>query len=79
VFAVVLSLAMNAGSYFFSDKIALRAMNAQPVGEQQFPELYRILHAPADAGAHRPAAAAGEYPQLVTPVLRDTPYFGCVT
>ncbi len=43
VFAVVLSLALNAGSYFFSDKIALRAMRAQPVTEAEFPELYAIV------------------------------------
>lgn len=43
VFAVVLSLAMNAGSYFFSDKIALRSMGARPVSEAEFPELYRIV------------------------------------
>lgn len=43
VFAVVLSLAMNAGSYFFSDRIALRSMGARPVSEAQFPELYRIV------------------------------------
>ncbi len=43
VFAVFLSLALNAGSYFFSDKIALRAMRAQPVTEAEFPALYRIV------------------------------------
>jgi heat shock protein HtpX len=43
VFAVFLSLALNAGSYFFSDKIALRAMRAQPVSEAEFPALYRIV------------------------------------
>ena len=43
IFAVVLSLALNAGSYFFSDKIALRAMRAQPVSEAQFPALYQIV------------------------------------
>jgi heat shock protein HtpX len=43
VLAVILSLALNAGSYFFSDKIALRAMGAQPVTEAEFPELYAIV------------------------------------
>ncbi|MEV4638361.1 zinc metalloprotease HtpX [Actinoplanes sp. NPDC049548] len=43
VFAVVLSLAMNAGTYFFSDKIALRSMGARPVSEAEFPALYQIV------------------------------------
>ncbi|GAB1689245.1 zinc metalloprotease HtpX [Krasilnikovia sp. M28-CT-15] len=43
VLAVVVSLAMNAGSYFLSDKIALRAMRAQPVTEAEFPALYEIV------------------------------------
>jgi heat shock protein HtpX len=43
VLAVVLSLALNAGSYFFSDKIALRSMRAQPVTEAEFPELYATV------------------------------------
>jgi heat shock protein HtpX len=43
VFAVVLSLALNAGSYFFSDKIALRSMGARPVSEAEFPALYQIV------------------------------------
>src|SRR3954447_24064049 len=43
VFAVFLSLALNAGSYFSSDRIALRAMRAQPVSEAEFPALYRIV------------------------------------
>ncbi|GAA0515926.1 protease HtpX [Paractinoplanes deccanensis] len=43
VFAVFLSLALNAGSYFFSDKLALRAMRAQPVSEAEFPALYQIV------------------------------------
>ncbi|MET8153708.1 zinc metalloprotease HtpX [Actinoplanes sp. NPDC049668] len=43
VFAVILSLALNAGTYFFSDRIALRSMRARPVSEAEFPELYRIV------------------------------------
>jgi heat shock protein HtpX len=43
VFAVILSLAVNAGSYFFSDKIALRAMHARPVTEAEFPEFHQIV------------------------------------
>ncbi|WP_434741750.1 zinc metalloprotease HtpX [Micromonospora sp. SH-82] len=43
VVAVVVSLVMNGVSYFFSDKIALRSMGAQPVSEAQFPELYRMV------------------------------------
>ncbi|RZU51891.1 heat shock protein HtpX [Krasilnikovia cinnamomea] len=43
VLAVVVSLAMNAGTYFFSDKIALRSMRARPVTEAEFPALYEIV------------------------------------
>jgi heat shock protein HtpX len=43
VIALFVSLAMNAVSYFWSDKIALRAMRARPVTEQQAPELYAIV------------------------------------
>ncbi|MGK5520714.1 zinc metalloprotease HtpX [Micromonospora sp. URMC 107] len=43
VIAVVLSLVMNGVTYFYSDKLALRSMRAQPVSEAQFPELYRMV------------------------------------
>jgi heat shock protein HtpX len=43
VFAVIISLALNAGTYFFSDKLALRAMRAKPVSEAEFPALYQIV------------------------------------
>jgi heat shock protein HtpX len=41
--ALVMSVAMNFASYFFSDKIALSMYRAQPVTREQSPELYRIL------------------------------------
>jgi heat shock protein HtpX len=43
VIAVFLSLAMNAFSYFYSDKLALRSMGARPVSPQQAPELYAMV------------------------------------
>ncbi|NMO56564.1 zinc metalloprotease HtpX [Actinoplanes sp. TBRC 11911] len=43
IFAVFLSLALNAGTYFFSDKLALRSMRAQPVSEAEFPALYQMV------------------------------------
>ncbi|MEV6299233.1 zinc metalloprotease HtpX [Actinoplanes sp. NPDC051861] len=43
VLAVLISLATNAVSYFWSDRIALRAMGARPVSEPEFPELYQIV------------------------------------
>lgn len=43
VIAVLVSLGMNAATYFWSDKIALRTMGAQPVTEQQLPQLYSMV------------------------------------
>ncbi|BAL85792.1 putative M48-family peptidase [Actinoplanes missouriensis 431] len=43
VVAVIISLATNAFSYFYSDKIALRSMGARPVSEAEFPELYTMV------------------------------------
>jgi heat shock protein HtpX len=43
VIAVFVSLGMNAFSYFFSDKLALRAMRARPVSEAEFPALYQMV------------------------------------
>ncbi|WP_433283450.1 zinc metalloprotease HtpX [Micromonospora sp. CA-244673] len=43
VIAVVVSLLMNGVTYFYSDKLALRSMRAQPVSEAQFPDLYRMV------------------------------------
>lgn len=41
--ALVISVAMNFGSYFFSDKIALMAYRAQPVSRAQAPRLYAMM------------------------------------
>jgi heat shock protein HtpX len=38
-----IAIAMNIGSYFFSDKIALRMANAQPLTPDKFPDAYRIM------------------------------------
>jgi heat shock protein HtpX len=38
-----LALAMNAFGYWYSDKLALRAMRARPVSEAEQPAMYRIV------------------------------------
>jgi heat shock protein HtpX len=43
VLAVFVSLVANAVSYFYSDKLALRAMGARPVTEAELPGLYAIV------------------------------------
>jgi heat shock protein HtpX len=41
--ALVIALAVNGFSYFFSDRIALRSMQARPVSEAQQPQMYAIV------------------------------------
>jgi heat shock protein HtpX len=43
VIALIISLVMNGVSYFYSDKLALRAMGARPVTEAQAPALYAMV------------------------------------
>jgi heat shock protein HtpX len=41
--AFVLAIAMNFGSYWFSDRIVLSMYGAQPITESQAPELHRMV------------------------------------
>jgi heat shock protein HtpX len=43
VIGLLLAVAMNAYSYFNSDRIALRTMRARPVSEAEQPAMYRIV------------------------------------
>jgi heat shock protein HtpX len=41
--ALAFAVVMNAISYFFSDKIALKSSGAQPVTREQLPRLYAVM------------------------------------
>ena len=41
--ALAFAIVMNAVSYFFSDKIALKTSGAQPVNREQLPRLYAVM------------------------------------
>jgi heat shock protein HtpX len=43
VIGLLLALALNGYAYFYSDRLALRAMRAQPVSEAMQPAMYRIV------------------------------------
>jgi heat shock protein HtpX len=49
VIALVLSLVMNGVSYFWSDKLALRAMGAREVSEAEAPQLHAMVRELATA------------------------------
>lgn len=58
IFGFVLAILMNFGSYWFSDRIALRMAGAHEVSEQEAPELHQIVAALArEAGLPKPRVA----------------------
>jgi heat shock protein HtpX len=64
VIAVFISLAMNAATYFWSDKIALRTMGARPVTEAEAPQLYAaVRELSAQSGHPMPRLYVSPTPQ----------------
>jgi heat shock protein HtpX len=58
IFAGILALVMNIGSYWFSDKLALRMTGAREVTPDEEPELHRIVdEVSAMAGMPKPKVA----------------------
>ncbi len=43
ILALVIAAVMNLGTYFFSDKIALKASGAQPISREDGPRIYQIV------------------------------------
>lgn len=55
IFAFILSMAMNIGSYWFSDKLALQMTGAREVSQDEAPDLHRIVdNVVAMAGMPKP-------------------------
>lgn len=43
IYALIFSLVLNAGMYFFSDKLALSSSGAKPLSKSQNPEVYKMV------------------------------------
>jgi heat shock protein HtpX len=61
---LVVAIVVNGIAYFYSDKLAIRAADAEPVTEAQFPELHQIVRGLADrAGIPMPRLYVSPSPQ----------------
>jgi heat shock protein HtpX len=62
---LVVALAMNFFSYFYSDKLAIKMARAQPMDEARFPDVYRMVRDLAQkAGEPMPRLYISPSPQL---------------
>src|ERR1700760_1155639 len=66
---LVIALLINAGSYFFSDKLALAASRAKPIDESEAPRLYQMVRELTT----RAGPAPRHDPQRSAERLRDRP------
>ena len=63
-FALVMAFGMNFIAYWFSDRIVLRMYRAQPVTEEEAPELLAMVRRLA-LQAELPMPAAPELPEIL--------------
>jgi heat shock protein HtpX len=62
---LVVALAMNFFSYFYSDKLAIKMARAEPMDERRYPDVYAIVRALAQkAGEPMPRLYLSPSPQL---------------
>src|SRR4051812_28622356 len=68
---LAIGLVMVGASYWFSDKLAVASAGAEPVGEQEAPELYAIvLDLARRTGAPMPRMYPRVYPRVATSSAR---------
>lgn len=62
---LIVALAMNFFSYFYSDKLAIKMARAEPMDETQFPDVYAMVRSLAErAGQPMPKLYMSPSPQL---------------